>query len=59
VKEFLNSKAIGENNKKDKEADGDESAKEDEEIKDIYTLLNDNTYSGVLNDLEAVVVQAR
>jgi hypothetical protein len=59
VKEFLSSKAIGEPNKKTKEGDDDESAKEDEEMKDIYTLLNDNTYSGVLNDLEAVVVQAR
>ena len=43
MKEFLNSKAIGEINKKEKGANDDVSAKEDEEMKDIYTLLNDNT----------------
>ena len=37
----------------------EESATDVDEVKDVYKLLKDNTYSGVLNDLEAVITQSR
>lgn len=57
VKEFLESKAIGERIKKEKQdqAGATPSEAASEEDKDLYTLLHENTYSGVLSDLEAVI----
>ena len=57
VKEFLESKAIGERIKKEKQdltgATSSDVASDEE--KDLQTLLHENTYSGVLSDLEAVI----
>lgn len=57
VKEFLESKAIGEHIKKEKQdlAGATPSDAASDEEKDLYTLLHENTYSGVLSDLEAVI----